>query len=60
MCVLVAQLEPLAETPWTIATQAPCPWTSPGKSTGGVAIPSKGFSDLKYQAWVSYIAGRLI
>ena len=30
--VLVAQLCP---TPWTVAHQAPCPWNSPGKSTGG-------------------------
>ena len=28
----------LFETPWTVAYQARCPWDSPGKNTGVVAI----------------------
>ena len=49
----------LFATPWTEPTRLLCPRNSPGKNTGGVAIPfSRGSSWPREQTQVSCIAGR--
>ena len=55
--VLVTQSCPTLCNQWTVAARLLCPWDSPGKNTGGVAISSsKGSSPPRDWTCVSYVS----